>query len=251
MPFLKQVQKDSAKLTSDAMILEGVRATALGRYKGSRPPPWFDSGALGLLSVAGISGVPLRPQRRLAFSVGFLVTAYVGLLATGVVDALGMLTICVYNWGLITLETYWVNYENLVQYSSSVAVLAEHFQIGGREAGTLTISVLLLFLGSLFAGLGGGVSDSEPGSGEATPDPAMLPPTSRAVPAAAPSVLLVRAITVCRWRQVVCHLRRLRQLQRLFGYLGQALQWYPEGLRLRPRLVDPTWSQRGRVVHRH
>jgi hypothetical protein len=47
-----------------------------------------------------------------------------------------------------------------------------------------------------------------------------------------------------RWEHLVRHLRRVRQLQRLFGYLGQALQSYPGPLRQRLRLVDPTDYQR-------
>jgi hypothetical protein len=46
-----------------------------------------------------------------------------------------------------------------------------------------------------------------------------------------------------RWRRLVKHLRRVRHLQRLFGYLGQVLQWYPGRLRDRLRRVDPTASQ--------
>eukprot|EP00972_Heterocapsa_arctica_P043604 6438221-Heterocapsa_arctica.AAC.1 len=47
-----------------------------------------------------------------------------------------------------------------------------------------------------------------------------------------------------RWARLARHARRVRQLQRLFGYLGQALQWYPGSLRNRLRSVDPTDYQR-------
>jgi hypothetical protein len=50
--------------------------------------------------------------------------------------------------------------------------------------------------------------------------------------------------SVQAWRRLVRHLRRVRQLQRIFGYLGQALQWYPANLRDRLRSVDPTDYQR-------
>ena len=48
---------------------------------------------------------------------------------------------------------------------------------------------------------------------------------------------------VSGWARLVRHLRRVRSRQRLFGYLGQVLQWYPPTLRDRPRRVDPTASQ--------
>ena len=47
-----------------------------------------------------------------------------------------------------------------------------------------------------------------------------------------------------RWRQLVRHARRVRQLQRLYGYLGQVLATYDAGLRRRLRDVDPTDYQR-------
>ena len=45
------------------------------------------------------------------------------------------------------------------------------------------------------------------------------------------------------WRRLVRRLRRVRHRQRIFGYLGQALQRYPAWLRDRLRRVDPTASQ--------
>ena len=48
---------------------------------------------------------------------------------------------------------------------------------------------------------------------------------------------------VSGWARLVRHLRRVRSRQRLFGYLGQVLQWYPPTLRDRLRRVDPTASQ--------
>lgn len=53
-----------------------------------------------------------------------------------------------------------------------------------------------------------------------------------------------RSSTVACWRRIVRHLRRVRQLQRLWGYLGQTLGLYPETLRRRLRDVDPTAYQR-------
>ena len=48
---------------------------------------------------------------------------------------------------------------------------------------------------------------------------------------------------VSGWARLVRHLRRVRYRQRIFGYLGQVLQWYPPTLRDRLRRVDPTASQ--------
>jgi hypothetical protein len=56
--------------------------------------------------------------------------------------------------------------------------------------------------------------------------------------------------TARQWRRLVRHLRRLRQRQRLFGYLGQELQVYPDSLRRRLRLVDPTDYQRRHGIGR-
>ena len=49
---------------------------------------------------------------------------------------------------------------------------------------------------------------------------------------------------VDHWRQLVRHARRLRQLQRLWGYLGQVLATYDVSVRNRLRDVDPTDYQR-------
>eukprot|EP00972_Heterocapsa_arctica_P068842 10173447-Heterocapsa_arctica.AAC.1 len=48
-----------------------------------------------------------------------------------------------------------------------------------------------------------------------------------------------RASVLDRWQRLVRHFLRLRRLQRLFGYLGQHLQRYPAGLRLRLRQTWP------------
>jgi len=45
------------------------------------------------------------------------------------------------------------------------------------------------------------------------------------------------------WRRLVRHVLRLRQLQRVWGYLGQQLQLYPDRLRVRLREVFPTAYQ--------
>ena len=46
------------------------------------------------------------------------------------------------------------------------------------------------------------------------------------------------------WRQLVRHARRLRKLQRLWGYLGQKLATYDVSVRHRLRITDPTDYQR-------
>ena len=46
------------------------------------------------------------------------------------------------------------------------------------------------------------------------------------------------------WRQLARHARRLRQLQRLCGYLGQVLATYDVSVRNRLRTTDPTDHQR-------
>ena len=46
------------------------------------------------------------------------------------------------------------------------------------------------------------------------------------------------------WRQLVRHARRLRQIQRLWGDLGQVLATYDVSVRNRLRTTDPTDYQR-------
>ena len=54
----------------------------------------------------------------------------------------------------------------------------------------------------------------------------------------------------CAWRRLIRHLLRLRHRQRIWGYLGQLLQQYPERLRGRLREVFPMAYQREAKQHR-
>ena len=58
------------------------------------------------------------------------------------------------------------------------------------------------------------------------------------------------ADAIRRWERTVRHCRRIRQLQRLWGYLGQQLNEIPASLRQRLRDVDPTEYQRPDATRR-
>ena len=53
-----------------------------------------------------------------------------------------------------------------------------------------------------------------------------------------------QAAAADHWRHLVRHARRLRQLQRLWGDLGQVLATYDVSVRNRLRDTDPTDHQR-------
>ena len=173
MPVLTQAQKDSAKEASDATLAQGVRSAALGPYVPRGSALWFLGGSSVVQSFTGVLGRPFRSRRRFFFTLGCLGVLYTVLLVFGIIDAIGMFAVGAYNWGLITWDTYWEGYENLVVFTSAVTEWAQRYQVGVREAGVLAAPVLAIVLGGQ-CGMSSDESDSEMGSGASTPGPASL-----------------------------------------------------------------------------
>jgi hypothetical protein len=193
MPVLTQAQKDSAKTAASSLLAGGITSAELGAYRGGGSFGSF----LGLASVlhlfTGFLGRPMRSLRRMAFTLGVLGFAFVLLNSTGVIDAIGMFFVGVYGWGLLTWNTYWESYENLVLFGNSVGELAFQYNVGVREVGILILSLILVLLGGQFgkqiSGDDSG-SDSSGGSGPGSPS---LSPTPMAMPQDATTALLVSA----------------------------------------------------------